>query len=100
MNCKPGDLAIIIRAPFAGMMVEVLYEAPRVRHTLPDGHEHVACPPGEWVVKSVGSPFHVRIGSGIKRSTRVTSYACCIDSALRPLPGELEAEEIEAESFA
>jgi hypothetical protein len=96
MNCRPGDLAIIIRAPYAGMMVEVLYEAPtRVYHTLPDDQRHGPCPPGNWVVKSLGSPFNVRLSIGHDISTRVTQYACCTDAALRPLRGEPETEEFE-----
>lgn len=92
MNCKPGDLAMIIRSPYAGMMVEVLYLAPTVPHVLPDGYPHVACKPAEWVVKSLGSPFVLRTDASTRR---IAMYACCFDSALRPLPGKLEDEQVE-----
>lgn len=61
MNCKPGDLAIIIseskdpsNGHMAGRLVEVLYIGPSQGFTLPDGRPHTACSSAEWVCKSLG----------------------------------------------
>lgn len=98
MNCKPGDLAIIIRQPYAGLMVEVLYAAPTESYEMPDGQWHVGSRPETWVVKSLGSAFVTRrLIEGVPVGPGVSQYGACIDSALRPLPGKLEDEEIEDE---
>ena len=42
MNCRPGDLAVILgKGVFAGRLVEVLYAAPQVEFQLPDGYSHM-----------------------------------------------------------
>ena len=93
MNCKPGDIALITRQPYAGFMVEVLYAAPMVDHRLPDGKSHESSSANSWVVKSLGSPFVLRQMTGKVMSVRTGYYGSCLDSALRPLPGELNEDE-------
>ena len=45
MNCKPGDIAVVIGASrFAGRLVEVLYAAPQNDFYLPDGCCHSGSP--------------------------------------------------------
>lgn len=80
MNCKPGDIAIIIGSSiYAGRLVEVLYVAPTVSHDLPNGVPHSAgTDAGTWVLKSLGTPFPGTMGDGM--------YGCGKDVALRPLP--------------
>lgn len=90
MNCKPGDMAIIVRAPahrvdHLGMCVEVLYAAPTTDHVLPDGAPAFGSPAGEWIVQ-FSQPIVVRCGRG----TRRTYYASVPDYALLPIrPEEL-----------
>lgn len=40
MNCKAGDLAIVVSAPAAGTLVEVICAAQFGGGTLPDGYRY------------------------------------------------------------
>jgi hypothetical protein len=83
MNCKPGDLAIIVgTSDYAGKLVEVLYAAPRDRFALPDGYPHQPCADGQWVVKILGSPVRAPTAWG---KFRLTHYAAGRDEKLRPI---------------
>lgn len=99
MNCKPGDLALIIRDAkefkFAGMLVQVLYLAPVGRiFQLPDAKLHDPVPTMDiWVVEFphlVDCPLNTG-------KTAPSRYGCIIDRVLRPLPDpeSLDAEEID-----
>lgn len=100
MNCKPGDLAIVIGSSrYSGRLVEVLDLAPNAWFRLPNGQLH--CPPGDnesWVVNVLGSPIATRVGGD--GATRLVNQGVAPDSKLRPLPGKLEDEEIEDAAFA
>ena len=87
MNCKPGDIAIVVGGnPYAGRLVEVLYAAPVGQEfQLPDGVTAAPTLPGRWVIKSLGSPFPAPMRSGCTRAAR---YGVGSDSFLRPLPGQ------------
>lgn len=91
MNCKPGDLAIIIKPPLAGRLVEVMYSAPGRRFVLPDGYWHATpSTPDQWVIRSLGSPFDARMRPTGRE--RKAMYAAIADKYLRPLPGDTEQE--------
>lgn len=85
MNCKPGDLAIIVtdNPKYNGRIVEVLYATPGRRFTLPDGYPgmHDGSHPC-WVIKFIGGQAPAPLESG---STRQAWYAVGDDRALRPL---------------
>jgi len=96
MNCKPGDLAIIIGKPThnpeaLGMIVEVLYAAPLERFKLPDGTPHQAASALSWVIR-LTRPLPLAWNTVRKMG----AYAVCPDSRLRPLPGEIEPLELPA----
>jgi len=85
MNCKQGDIAVLINGKQAGAMMDVLYLEPQGRYIMPDGavasslnHEFPT-----WVCKSLGSPLRLVCG-------RVSMYSSCHDSRLRPIRGEPE----------
>jgi len=71
MNCKPGDLAVLIRVldsefnPNIGRIVEVLHRAPDL-----DGEP-------AWTCRMVGSPGHTEIGASQQADAR--------DRNLRPI---------------
>ena len=91
MNCKPGDLAIVIRGQIMGKLVEVLYAPPvGIIFLLPDGHRHAPCDPGEWVLKILGAPVHGLPGWPPERYAQ---YGCGKDSGLRPIRGLPETEK-------
>lgn len=99
MNCKPGDLAIVIKdastAKLAGMLVQVLHLAPPTDFLLPDRFVHDGCLPGIWVVKffhPVTAPIYSR------SATRQTEYGCIGDRYLRPLPPPESADAEESTS--
>lgn len=98
MNCKPGDLAIVIRGPITGKLVEVLRAAPvGIVFRLPDGHRHEACEIGYWVLKILGTPVHGLPGWPPERFAQ---YGCGGDSGLRPIKGLPVDETIDEEITA
>ena len=98
LNCKPGDLAVIVReSPFAngvmGMIVEVLSLAPNEIFRLPCGFWNAAAAPGypSWVCK-FQNPITVRLESG---ELRRAIFASVRDLALRPIrPADGEDETL------
>lgn len=99
MNCKPGDLAIVIGgSDYAGRIVEVLHAAPSDDFfTLPDGYRHRPVEPGCWVIRFLGSPVKAPVGTDYASARyRITRYGSCRDAGLRPLRGlsDEEAEQI------
>ncbi len=95
MNCKPGDIAVIIGvSKFAGMIVEVLYFAPIGSFALPDGYP--ACNESEhdcWVVKSLGSQFNANLNIGDRvTGQRKTMYGFGADRKMRPIRGIEDGE--------
>jgi hypothetical protein len=80
LRCRVGDLAVIVRGPWAGRIVEVV--AP------------YNVPPFNWNVKSCSSPFTFE-----GRDTDKV-WAHSVDSSLRPLNGSLEAGvRVESEGY-
>jgi hypothetical protein len=99
MNCKPGDLAIVVRHERGGsaikdchgMILEVLYLAPPEPFNLPDGQRSTRGSGTEWVVKAA-RPIPVRMPDG---STRMAQYGKAFDAFLRPIrPGDITDEEV------
>jgi hypothetical protein len=106
MNCKPGDLAIVVRPrtdEYLGMMVEILYAQPRHRFQLPDGQWHRgSSEAGEgyefsWVFRILGQQRRVEMING---GWRMASYGSGRDAALKPLPGLKQDEKTEETSHA
>lgn len=95
MNCKPGDLAVIVGfnpliPEITGRIVEVLSAAPAAGDfRLPDGRTNEAAGPGFWIVK-FQNPVRARLDSG---GTRLALYGACPDRRLRPLRGDPGADE-------
>lgn len=104
MNCKPGDLALVVADPYGyglyGRLVEVLYAAPSHRFQLPDGYWHIGNRGSNvrWVVHLLGSPARCPVGLRGSGNARWAMYGTMADWGLRPLPGipEERREEIEA----
>ena len=95
MNCKPGDLAVIVHPKSAGKLVSVLHAVPGLKYTLPDGYPAMANVDGkaEWVCESLGSSFTARLSSGELRYAR---YAGIHDQWLRPIrPTDGEDETLQ-----
>lgn len=94
MNCKPGDLAIVIReCRYKGRLLEVLYARPPegTYYTLPNGRSaHVTTSGPGWVVRLL-EPMQVLYTDGV---TRTTIYGDCQDSDLKPLRGLPDAVEV------
>lgn len=99
LNCRPGDLAIVlgnsrvVKEPTAMMVVTVVRLAPLGDFALPDGHDAVCSVPGSWVIE-FPRPLHVRCASG-KWAPR--AHGVCVDSRLRPItppPGTVTDEEV------
>ena len=100
MNCKPGEMAIIVKdgkyEKLAGGIVEVLHAAPlRVEFDLPDGVAHAQVTISEsWVCKSLGAQFPSPFCcADIDVGFRMRLYAVIPDYALRPLRAEFEKIE-------
>ena len=88
MNCKQGDIAVIVKSPFApqlvGRVVEVLYAAPvGADFRLPNGRMHDALTPRlgfRWVCE-----FHNPIAAPSTFGPIETIYAPVPDDFLRPI---------------
>lgn len=96
MNCKPGDLAVIVGTStiYQGMLVDVLYSAPLQEFILPDGRKHMpAKDEKDWLVQ-FQRPITAPTGKGgIKTGEVITLYGVVHDDHLRPIrdqPGEDE----------
>lgn len=85
MNCKPGDMAIVIgSSKYSGLIVDVLYLAPPYDFRLPNGQLHQGCPDGTtWVIK-MPRKVEVRRSFG---GNRMSIYGCGSDSKMRPVSG-------------
>ena len=93
MNCKPGDLAVIIkpslRGPqLLGMIVTVLHAAPAHDFRLPDGYVQQGGFPGYWVIE-FQRPIEVPTTLG----ARMARYGTAPDFALRPIRNQPGADE-------
>ncbi|WP_176048172.1 hypothetical protein [Burkholderia sp. BCC1644] len=97
MNCKLGDLAILIRGRVvAGRVVEVVGRCPQnVDFRLPDGVWHEAVD-YEWIVR-FQNPVEAPMGHN---RTRTTVFAPVPDRCLRPISGLPVADEVEDEVVA
>jgi hypothetical protein len=83
MNCKPGELAIVIRGPYAGVIVEVLY-AEKTDELSGKG---IQADLDVWMCESKGDSFLIH------ESGLFCSIAAFFDEELCPIrPGELEDE--------
>ena len=93
MNCKPQDLAVIVKAEatptLIGKIVTALHLAPRGVFRLPDGKLHNVLPAemAPWWVCEFAQPVRAPLESGGWRST---AYAPVPDQFLRPIrdPGD------------
>ena len=95
MNCKPGDMAVIVRSKFTphliGRIVEVLYMAPSYgSFCLPNGqlHAQLVDKRPRWVCK-----FQNPVSAPTDIGQRLTDYAPVPDEVLRPIrdqPGDDE----------
>lgn len=99
MNCKPDDLAVVIRTRNPNLvdrLVTVLYAAPvGVRFRLPDRQMHQEVPQGFWVCEFC-SPVEAKIGlNGGEIEARMTRFAPIPDRNLRPIrdPGPDAVDE-------
>lgn len=93
MNCKPGDIAIVIhhKSVLLGRLVEVICVAPTERFRLPNGVAHLAGGANMWVVKSLGAPFPGALGDGM--------YGVGSDRGLRPIRGDEMLTTVDAGEF-
>jgi len=93
MNCKPGDLAIVVsdKPHYNGRIVEVMFAPPSKHFTLPDGYPavHEGTDPC-WVIKFIGGTVAAPLATGV---TRQAWYGVGADSALRPLRDDPDAAD-------
>lgn len=91
MNCRPGDLAVVIvPGPHHGSLVSVLRAAPAVPLRLPDGVLNQGCAPAYWVVEMLGRPVRAQLTNGLWRAAR---FGTAADRELRPLRDSDGADE-------
>jgi len=101
MNCKPGDLAIVIHDKHdiggLGKLVEVLYTAPAETFQLPNGNWNVGAGSNVgkvWVIRLLGSPLKP------PGCNFTTDYGTAHDYTLRPLKGDPVEEKRDEEITA
>lgn len=85
LNCKPGDLAVIVKSRFPeniGILVSVLRQYVEGEHLPGDPFSMYEGPDGvSWVVESVGKPIR-KWGKKKNHDLRTTVFA---DVCLRPI---------------
>lgn len=94
MNVKPGDLAVITKGDYSGLIVSVLHAAPEHDFILPDSFPAYGQKEA-WVIEHLGSGFMAPVGTSSKNRTgyRQAKYAVCRDIFLKPLRYRLEDDE-------
>ena len=97
LRCKPGDLAVFVRAPVdapevLGKIVTILHAAPMTEDfRLPDGTLHFACPyPDRWVCQF---PHPVRVPMR-RAGWRYGLYGVAPDWALRPIRPDADPVDV------
>jgi hypothetical protein len=88
MNCRQGDLAIIIRSPYAnnGKLVRV--------------EDTELCEPGEWRCTSLCTLTSLVVDSGQLIQVPPGGEAWLYDEDLWPLPGVIDEKIIKLEEIA
>jgi hypothetical protein len=96
MNCRPGDIAVIVcLTPYWNNRIcEVLYATPQESFTLPDGYLGSETRYPAWIVRLVGMPAKAKIIRGDERATRTAWFGSVPDANLRPLRGDPDTQEI------
>lgn len=82
MNCKPGDLAVIIQGPNAGSFVDVIRRAPVHDFFLPS-MAYAAGAFDAWIIKAL-APISVPT---VRGDWRRVDFAVAEDYILRPIRG-------------
>jgi hypothetical protein len=92
MNCKPGDLAVVVNSPFVpeniGAIVTVICAEPTGECHLDS--KNYPGRVGYWMVKMSRPSQTVNCRTKV-RSHHLSIYAACADSYLRPIRGEPES---------
>jgi hypothetical protein len=96
MNCKPGDLAVVVRSVYGneGQLLRIL--APSRGNGLPAGAKYTDSRGITWA-RSNGFCWEVESLSphGIKKRLRTYRFADVGDRYLRPIrPGDINDEEV------
>jgi len=94
LNCKPGDLAVIIadhklHPDSGGRLCDVLFESPAGYFDLPDGVPTESTTWPSWVIK-LHNPILILWPDGISGPA---NYASCPDAKLRPIRDQPGADE-------
>lgn len=98
LNCKPGDLAVVIRPTrrgqqLLGRIVKVLHAAPLHSFVLPDGFRNEGSDPGYWVIDLLGDiQVEIKFDSGTI-GRRKSRYGSAPDSCLRPIRDNDQPDE-------
>ena len=92
LRCRPGDLAVVIKGPKAGLLVDVLSLAPaQGSFRLPDGQPAFG-EDSAWVCKTAGFPIEMPLDNG---RTRWARFLVIQDHGLWPIrdPGDGARDE-------
>lgn len=106
MNCKPGDLAVVIRnttfskcPPLIGKFVHILYAVPSGEFVMPDGRLHCSADKSDWLVE-FDRPIRAPIGFADEvTGVRDTCYAAVPDRVLRPIRPHGDDEQDESHRY-
>jgi hypothetical protein len=91
MNCRPGDLAYVVRAEVTPEMIGIVVTVlrPAIHAEIVDGIHYQVTEPS-WVVES-GSSIPARSNDGI---LRVVKRRVVMDRLLRPISGVPVNDEV------
>ena len=80
---RSGDFVVVTgSSAFAGKIARLLYRAPGCEFRLPDGHSHIGCQTGDWVLE-----FAQKVPAFLRgcQTPCMTKYLCCPQAQLRHL---------------
>ena len=80
---KTGDFVVLTgSSAFAGKIARLTFRAPDSDFCLPDGHGHIGCEAGDWVLE-----FAQKVPAFLRgcQTPCMTKYLCCPQAQLRHL---------------
>ena len=80
---QSGDFVVVTgNSAFAGKIARLAYRAPGCEFRLPDGHKHIGCQAGDWVLE-----FAQKVPAFMRgcQTPCMTKYLCCPQTQLRHL---------------
>ena len=89
---QSGDFVVLTgSSAFAGKIARLAFRAPDSNFSLPDGHDHVGCASGDWVLEFAQKVPAIKRGC---QTPCMTKYLCGAESQFRRLEQTTGLEQL------